>query len=115
MGEQKKDLIKWVGETVEKISKSLSGKLGTEVDNGLIVVKEAYSTIFYGGCLESNICFEKYRGICQEIHGQEEKWVPKLRSFDANECVFRNFEESFVEKRNVLKSDSLICSMENFV
>ena len=94
-----------MGEIVERISQAHSGKLGTEVDKGLIVVKEAYSTIFDGGCLESNICFEKYKGICQEIHGKEEKWVPKLRSVDANEGVFRNFEKTFVEKWNVLKSD----------
>lgn len=67
------------------------------------IEKNAYFVVFQRGDKNSQLTFEKYHGIFNEIHSKQEKYVPKLlhAGREDNLC---EFETRFVQQWNFLRT-----------
>ena len=103
----KKKAHQKISALIETFSMKGGGELSSEAKKGHVVVNEAYSVIFQGGCNESELLFEKYNGPCQEMHENREMYLPKItKPIDSKEMSFwEDFEEKFIQQWATLKSE----------
>ena len=103
----KKNAHQKISTLIETFSMKRGGELSSDAKRGHVVVNEAYSVIFQGGCNESELLFEKFSGPCQEMHENREMYLPKItKPIDSKEMSFsEDFEEKFIQQWATLKSE----------
>ena len=96
----KKKAHQKISALTETFSMKRGSELSSEAKRGHLVVNEAYSVIFQGGCNESDLLFEKFSGPCQEMHEYREMCLPKItKPIDSKEMSFsEDFEERFIQQ-----------------
>ena len=103
----KEEALQKISSIIEKISMTRSSELSSEAKRGHVIVNEAYSVLFQGGCNESKLLFEEYSGPHREMHENKKMYLPKIiKHIDSKEFGFsRDFEERFIQQWTTLKSE----------
>lgn len=91
-----------VEEIISNISKT-SSELNLNTESGHLIVENAYCVFFQGGSEESELSFEKYRGIHHAAHNTQEIYVPKLIIVSTDKS-YKDFERKLVQQWNILRT-----------
>ena len=86
----KEEALQKISAIIEKISMTHRSELSSEAERGHVIVNEAYSVLFQGGCNESKLLFEEYSGPHREMHEKKEMYLPMIiKPINSKEIGFR--------------------------